>query len=104
MRTLPVKLASGPLADGCEPLLLISIVYLPKRSKRYASSGPSSPPVAVAQAHAAEAEGRHFEAALSQFAFLHRFSSSAIRVLQDSFRKPRAFHRDLCERGLDLAR
>jgi hypothetical protein len=27
IRTLPVKFASGPLPEGCEPLALISIVF-----------------------------------------------------------------------------
>jgi hypothetical protein len=29
MRTLPVKFSSGPFADGCEPLFLISISLYP---------------------------------------------------------------------------
>jgi hypothetical protein len=47
MRTVPVKYSAGPLLEGCEPLLLMSISefpsdllgYSPKRSKRYDSSG-----------------------------------------------------------------
>src|SRR5438128_3951302 len=43
IRTLPVKYSAGPLPEGCEPLLLISILYLPNRSKRYAREGRTDP-------------------------------------------------------------
>jgi hypothetical protein len=31
MRTLPVKYSAGPMADGCEPLRMISMVALLSR-------------------------------------------------------------------------
>jgi len=52
MRTVPVKYSAGPLLDGCEPLLLISIFLIPSASKaRLAPLGErpaSMPPSFVA--------------------------------------------------------
>ncbi len=45
MRTVPIKYSAGPLAEGCEPLLLMSISLIPSLDASLVASRQASCPI-----------------------------------------------------------